>query len=103
MPELETHHANALAWELRSVVLEYAREADYIGRHGAVITSLRRIVDHDPLDEFAHAALMIALAGNGEPAAALRLYEAIRGRLGEELGTRPGAELHLAHARVLAR
>ena len=53
----------------------------------------------DPLDEAAHRWYMSATAAAGEPARALAAYEALRQRLGEELGADPAPqtrELHLA-------
>jgi hypothetical protein len=44
---------------------------------------------------------MLALAGCGERAAALGVYEEIRRRLAQELGVDPGAELRSAHLTVL--
>ena len=53
----------------------------------------------DPLDEAAHRWYMSASAAAGEPAKALAAYEALRRRLGRDLGTDPAPqtrELHLA-------
>ena len=53
----------------------------------------------DPLDEEAHRWYMSASAAAGEQAKALAAYEALRQRLGEELGADPAPqtrELHLA-------
>ena len=53
----------------------------------------------DPLDEAAHRWYMSAAAGAGEQAKALAAYEALRQRLGRELGADPAPqtrELHLA-------
>jgi DNA-binding SARP family transcriptional activator len=53
----------------------------------------------DPLDEAAHRWYMSAAAAAGEQAKALAAYEALRQRLGRELGTDPAPqtrELHLA-------
>ena len=53
----------------------------------------------DPLDEAAHRWYMAAAAEAGEQAKALAAYEALRQRLGRELGTDPAPqtrELHLA-------
>src|SRR5690242_955743 len=53
----------------------------------------------DPLDETAHRWRMSAAAASGEPARAIAVYEALRQRLGAELGTDPAPptrELHLA-------
>jgi DNA-binding SARP family transcriptional activator/tetratricopeptide (TPR) repeat protein len=53
----------------------------------------------DPLDEAAHRWCMSAAAASGEPARALAVYEALRQRLGAELGAEPAPptrELHVA-------
>jgi DNA-binding SARP family transcriptional activator len=53
----------------------------------------------DPLDEAAHRWFMLASAAAGEQAKALAAYEALRRRLGRELGADPAPqtrELHLA-------
>ena len=53
----------------------------------------------DPLDEAAHRWYMSASAAAGEQAKALAAYEALRQRLGNELGADPAPqtrELHLA-------
>jgi DNA-binding SARP family transcriptional activator len=46
---------------------------------------------------------MITLAGSGEQAAAIRVYEDLRLRLDRELGLYPGEALIEAHMRVLRR
>jgi DNA-binding SARP family transcriptional activator len=56
-------------------------------------------VTADPLDEAAHRWYMSAAAAAGEQAKALAAYEALRQRLGRELGADPAPqtrELHLA-------
>jgi hypothetical protein len=54
---------------------------------------LRSLAERAPLDERVHARLMAALAGTGQQAAALAMFEELRLRLGRELGVRPGSEL----------
>lgn len=87
--------------EWQTVVVEYATVADELGRHEEVVPLLRRVVTDNPLHEAAHARLMVALAGSGRQAEALTLYESVRRRLADELGTDPGQELAAAHRRVL--
>lgn len=91
----------ALRQELVDVLLRYAEVADAMGLHARVLTRLRALVRADPLNESAHARLMIALAGCGQRAAAIRVYEGVRLRLDRELGLYPGEELTGAYLRVL--
>ncbi|MEO3930699.1 tetratricopeptide repeat protein [Micromonosporaceae bacterium B7E4] len=91
----------ALDRERQSVVLEYAHLATGLGHHDQVLPLLRQAADSDPLDEAAHAQLILALAGTGRQAEALRVFEALRRRLADELGADPGPALAAAHRRVL--
>ncbi len=91
----------ALRQELAGVLLRYAEVACALGQHYRVLPRLRSLADAEPLNEPAHACLMIALAGSGQQAAALRVYEDARSRLDRELGIYPGEELAEAYVRVL--
>ena len=91
----------ALRQELVGVLLRYAEVACTMGLHTRVLPRLRALVRADPLNESAHAHLMIALAGCGQQAAAIRVYEGVRSRLDGELGLYPGEELTEAYLRVL--
>jgi DNA-binding SARP family transcriptional activator len=91
----------ALSQELVGVLLRYAEVACALGLHFRVLPRLRALADTDPLNEPAHARLMIALAGCGQQAAAIRVYEGVRSRLDRELGLYPGEELTEAYLRVL--
>jgi Bacterial transcriptional activator domain len=83
------------------VVLRYADAAAAAGRHQLSVPCLLQLAAAEPLDERAHARLMIALAGSGQQAAALAVYAAITARLDDELGIRPGPDIGQAHLRVL--
>jgi DNA-binding SARP family transcriptional activator/tetratricopeptide (TPR) repeat protein len=81
-------------------------------RHEAMMLALEQLVSHhlaegrtklvehyalrqlvlEPWSESAHQALMLALALEGQRAAALKQYEALRRVLAEELGVEPSAE-----------
>jgi DNA-binding SARP family transcriptional activator len=99
---LRGHPAVAeLARRRAEVVAEYARAASALGWHERVIPLLEGLARAEPLNERAHARLMVALAGAGHQAAAITVYEDVRRRLDEELGVHPGAELADAHQRVL--
>ncbi|MCI2421200.1 tetratricopeptide repeat protein [Saccharopolyspora sp. K220] len=91
----------ALTREYHAVLVEYAAVAAGLGRHQEVLPFLQRVAEADPLHEAVHAALMIALAGSGQQAAALNVYDTLRRRLAEELGADPGPELVAAYERVL--
>jgi hypothetical protein len=54
----------ALKQELADVLLRYAEVACALGQHDRVIPRLRALADAEPLNEPAHARLMIALAGS---------------------------------------
>lgn len=91
----------ALAEERVSAALEYADIAADSGRHYRTLPHLQALAARDPLDEALHARLILALAGTGRQAAALRLYEGLRQRLDEQLGVLPGQTLREAHAKIL--
>jgi DNA-binding SARP family transcriptional activator/DNA-binding XRE family transcriptional regulator len=87
--------------EWTATVLSYAATAVCAGWHEQVLPPLRALTRWDPLNEQAHAHLMIVLAGLGQQAAALRVYERLRDRLDTQLGVQPGKQLADAHLRVL--
>jgi DNA-binding SARP family transcriptional activator/Flp pilus assembly protein TadD len=91
----------AAARRLAAVVCDYADAACAAGRPGMVMPHLWELTGRDPLDEKAHARLMIALAGSGQQASALRVFEDLRHRLDDQLGVRPGPDLTSAHMRIL--
>ncbi|MFF3866773.1 BTAD domain-containing putative transcriptional regulator [Micromonospora sp. NPDC001898] len=72
-----------------------------LGRCAGVAHALRPLVTAHPLREPLVARYLLALAGCGQQAAALRLYAETRRQLVDELGVEPGAELAEAHLRVL--
>ncbi len=84
-----------------AIVEEFADAAAMAGLHDRVLPHLRVLAGREPLNERAHARLMVALTGSGHQAAALRVYEDLRRRLEEQLDVLPCAELAEAHARVL--
>jgi DNA-binding SARP family transcriptional activator len=90
-----------LAEERRAATLEYADAASSAGWHDRTLPYLRVLARRDPLDEAVHARLVIALAGAGRQAEALRIYRELQRRLDEELGMLPGTVLRAAHAKVL--
>ena len=90
-----------LAQQRAALVMDYAAAASAAGFQQRVIPHLRTLADREPLNERVHAHLMIALAGCGQQAAALQIYEDLRRRLDDQLGVYPGAELAGAHQAVL--
>ncbi|MFI7470155.1 tetratricopeptide repeat protein [Nonomuraea sp. NPDC049646] len=86
-----------------TAVLAYADLAMAHGRHEPALARLREVVAAEPLHEGLNARVLLALAGAGQRAAALRLFGELRGRLRDELGVEPGPELSGAHAQVLRR
>ncbi|MDT7728006.1 MAG: hypothetical protein QOI21_4582 [Actinomycetota bacterium] len=91
----------ALARRRSEVVQAYADVALTQGNHEIAVAHLRALIVDEPLEESAHARLMLALAGSGRQAAALKLFDDIRRRLAAEFGIEPGAELRSAQAHVL--
>ena len=90
-----------LRQQLTSVLLRYAEVACALAQYRRVLTRLQALAAAEPLNEPAHAWLMIALAGSGQQAGAIHVYEDLRSRLDRELGLYPGEELTEAHLRVL--
>lgn len=90
-----------LARECPMVAVEYADVAYQLGHYQELLPLLQRIAEVEPLHETVHAALMIALAGSGQQAAALNVFDTLRKRLANELGADPGHELVSAYQRVL--
>lgn len=84
-----------------AVVAEYADAAAGAGLADRVIGHLEALAARDPLDERAHAQLMVTLAATGRQATALRVYQDLAGRLDNELGVRPSGELSAAHLQIL--
>jgi DNA-binding SARP family transcriptional activator/DNA-binding XRE family transcriptional regulator len=91
----------ALKQELIGDLLGYAEVACALRQHRRVLPRLRALANAEPFNESAHAHLMIALAGSGQQAAALRFYQDVRSRLDRELGICPGEEITEAYLRVL--
>ena len=76
-----------------AVVCDYGEIACGAGWHARARPYLFRLAERDPLNERAHALLMIALAGCGQQADALTVFDDLRRRLDDQLGVRPCAEL----------
>ena len=99
--EFAAPHAQRLErLQLDAMVTRLASEVadDPAGGH---VGPLEVLAAHHPLDEKVTGLLMRALAASGRQAEALAAYETIRGRLADELGIDPGAELQAVHLEVL--
>ena len=70
-------------------------------RLAAAEDAARALVEAAPFRESAHCLLMSTLAARGDVAEALRVYDELRLRLRDELGTAPGAEAQAIHRRLL--
>ncbi|MGW0515838.1 BTAD domain-containing putative transcriptional regulator [Crossiella sp. NPDC003009] len=93
--------AIALSQRRLGAVLTYADLSIALGRPEPALERLRPLAHEESLHEGLHARLMLALAGCGQQAEALRLFTELRRRLAEDLGVTPGAEIQEAHLRVL--
>ncbi len=89
-------------------VLLWALECDVrasLGIGGAevpiAVRTARELVERAPARESGHRILVDALEASGDPAEALRVYERLRTRLREELGTSPSAATQAVHGRIL--
>ncbi|MFJ8937080.1 AfsR/SARP family transcriptional regulator [Streptomyces sp. NPDC102365] len=72
-----------------------------LGRHADLVGELHELVSLNPLAQQAVASLMLALYRSGRDGEALALYQDTRGRLGDELGIDPGANLRDLQQRIL--
>ena len=88
---------------LRLQLIEDRFEAGLrLGQHQELISQLVNMTSRYPLQERFHAQLMLALAGTGQRAEALRAYRDAREVLVAELGIEPGPELRDIHRQILA-
>ena len=91
--------------ELQLEALEWtARGAFAVGdtELGAARQAARELIARAPFRESGHRFLMESLAAEGNVAEALRVYDDLRVRLRDELGTAPASELQALHQRLLS-
>ncbi len=88
--------------ESRLGALELRIDADLrMGRHAELLTELTALVARHPLNEGLHSQAMLALYRCGRQAQALDVFRRLRGRLVEELGLEPSAQLQRMHQAML--
>ncbi|MCZ4119253.1 AfsR/SARP family transcriptional regulator [Streptomyces sp. H39-S7] len=88
--------------DLRTAAAEDRCDAELrLGRHGEVLADLEAAGAERPLSERVAGLRMRALSAAGRQSDALAVYEAIRARLGDELGVDPTAELREIHLELL--
>jgi DNA-binding SARP family transcriptional activator len=88
--------------ELRLHVVEQRIDAELrCGRHGAVVGELESLCAAHPLRERLWELRMLALYRAGRQADALRAYQELRRRLGDELGIDPAPALVRLEQRIL--
>jgi DNA-binding SARP family transcriptional activator len=93
--------AIALTGQRTSAALAWADLGLRLARYRELIPALGALGASQPLHEGLAARLMLALAGAGQQAEALAVYDRLRDRLAAELGIDPGSELRSAQLRVL--
>ena len=106
-PALEDVGEFATPYAMRLTDLRLDATLDWLageleaGRAAAHAAELEALAAGNPLNEKATGLQMRALAVTGRQAEALAAYERLRGRLADELGIDPGAQLQAVHLEVL--
>jgi len=99
---LREHPAAIRAAQQRiAAAQQWADAALSVARYDEVLGPLRVLHAEEPLHEGLAARLVLVLAGAGQQAAALALFEYVKSLLDEQLGVSPGPELRTAQLRVL--
>ncbi|MEU3917467.1 BTAD domain-containing putative transcriptional regulator [Streptomyces sp. NPDC029004] len=83
------------------VAIDFADLAIRLNRSAFAVEHLRVASYEEPLHEALQARIMLALAGSGRRAAALRLFADLRMRLKKELGVEPSEEIWQARNAIL--
>ncbi|MFC4046625.1 BTAD domain-containing putative transcriptional regulator [Dactylosporangium siamense] len=91
----------AVALRFADLVNATAGETAAAQRYPTVVRHLRSIAGDEPYHEALHARLLLAQAGSGDRATALRTFAEFRRRLVDELGVEPAREMQDAYLRVL--
>ncbi|MEU1276100.1 AAA family ATPase [Streptomyces sp. NPDC005799] len=82
---------------------EAADIALMLGQAARALPAMRLAATMAPLHEPVQASLITLLGGTGRQAEALAVFDAVRGRLAEDLGIDPGQALKAAHQKVLTQ
>lgn len=90
-----------LEGERQTALLDYYDTRLRLGRPQEILPALQQLTEERPYDEELALRLIRAHRDSGNPAAALRTYEAVRSRLARELSTRPGEALRRAGEQLL--
>lgn len=98
LPRAEQHRLHELFFLVEEHRLQHYLDR---GEHEKVLSSVARSAALQPTRERIHALWLTALYRDGSYAQALELYERLRRRLDEELGTVPNADLQALHLLVL--
>jgi DNA-binding SARP family transcriptional activator len=92
---------NQLRQTRRVMLCDAGDAANSLGDHHVALEFAGSAAQIDLTSEAAHRALMVAYAGLGETASALRVFEECRAHLAEELGADPSAQTQQLHLRLL--
>nr|AFU65883.1 DacT1 [Dactylosporangium sp. SC14051] len=99
-PVLTPHLTHLTEARTRALRLRILADAQ-LGNHRALIPELRSAAQENPLDEWIHEQLMIALHEAGRRADALDTYRGLQRTLDEELGIQPSITLRELQRDVL--
>ncbi|WP_195910984.1 AfsR/SARP family transcriptional regulator [Streptomyces kaniharaensis] len=93
----------AVLEEMRMRALEHRILADQqLGRHRELIPELRLLTLNQPLNEWYHEQLMLALDAAGRRSEALHVYRTLYRRLDEDLGITPSRPVRDLHNELLS-
>lgn len=94
-------HLAALRQDWVVAGVRYVAVGLSLGLASMVLPTAERLAAAEPLQEAVQARYLEALTRSGQRAAAIHHYHAVRGRLRQELGVEPGAELRRMYAALL--
>ncbi|MEV4316869.1 BTAD domain-containing putative transcriptional regulator [Actinocrispum sp. NPDC049592] len=90
--------------ELRLSTVESFWDAELqLGKHEEAVRELARLLAEHPTREVLAGLQMLALYRSGRHTEALGVFQTVRLRLADELGTEPGPELLALHSSILRR